>query len=136
MIVVAELSQTAAGSFEGTWKTLTVTQPLRIVPSKPSGGTRLPDFRVYVGGFEAGAGWHRVSGSGRPYIRIQIDDPLIPRPIYMNLLKSVGKMTGLPIYQLLWKREIPADTSGSSGSSEIRDTRSIGALVKLHVRPG
>eukprot|EP01030_Chromulinospumella_sphaerica_P020588 gene20588-20505_t len=41
-----------------------------------------PDFRVYAGDLEIGAGWEKVSKSDRPYIDLRLDDPSFAAPIY------------------------------------------------------
>ena len=61
---------------------------------------KAPDYRVFVGAVELGAGWKRTSGEGREYLSLKLDDPSFPAPIYATLVE--GDEAGS--YNLIWSR--------------------------------
>jgi len=84
-------------AFSGKLETLSVTRDINI---KPTGLTdeNAPDYRVFSGNGEVGAGWVRTSKKGNQYICLKLDDPSFYEPIYVNLLE------GDDDYFLVWNR--------------------------------
>lgn len=89
----------SSNGFAGTIRTLTlnVKAQFRRVENPSDKG---PHFRVYAGSVELGAAWQKVSGEGRDYLSVKLDDPSFPAPIYATLVEVEGE-EGL---QLIWSR--------------------------------
>ena len=81
-------------------RTLTVNVKARIVPNAQKKSDAAPDFRVYAGKAELGAGWKtRTNGEeSREYLSIQLDDPSFPEPIRAALFEDDGAA------YLVWNR--------------------------------
>ena len=47
-----------------------------------------------------GAAWKRISGEGRDYLSVKLDDPSFPAPIYATLVETEASGT----YSLIWSR--------------------------------
>lgn len=79
------------GGFAGRLRTLTIDLPIVLVPAERSANGNAPDLRVLAGGGEdareIGAGWRHSSDKAGDYIAIQIDDPLFPEPLRINLFE-------------------------------------------------
>jgi uncharacterized protein (DUF736 family) len=88
----------ANGNFKGTLQTLGFTAKVEIRQVEKSGESA-PDYRVYVGKSELGAGWRRTSKKDeREYVSVKIDDPSFAAPLYANLIEHEGQ------YDLMWSR--------------------------------
>lgn len=66
---------------------------IQIVPNPAKRSDTQPDFRIYNGANELGAGWIKVSRErGRNYVSLRIFHPMIaPFPIYANLGRAAGQ---------------------------------------------
>jgi uncharacterized protein (DUF736 family) len=86
------------GGFTGTIRTLTLNVKATIRPT----GTdqeKAPDYRVFAGSVEFGAGWKKTSRDDREYVSLKLDDPSFPAPIYASLVDGEdGKQ------RLIWSR--------------------------------
>ncbi len=86
------------GELTGTIRTLTLNVKAVIRPT----GTdqeKAPDYRVFAGTVEFGAGWKKTSREDREYISLKLDDPSFPAPIYASLVDGEdGKQ------RLIWSR--------------------------------
>jgi len=92
------------GNYSGKFKTLSVNAPMTIKFEDNGGDQNLPSYRVYVGKFEAGAGWNKLSeSSGNHYVSIRIEDPFLGTA-YFNLITTTDQETGKEKYLLLWSR--------------------------------
>ena len=61
-----------------------------------------PDFRVVTGTTEIGAAWRRYKqGSEETYLRVKLDDPSLPQPIWGALLEPSED----GVARLLWRRD-------------------------------
>lgn len=60
---------------------------------------RMPDYRIYAGGAEIGAAWHKTSENERPYLAVKLDDPSFGTAIYCRLVEVEDGR-----HQLLWSR--------------------------------
>ena len=100
MSIIANMKKLENGTFEGKIKTALLSLHLKIHPIEEGvDNDRKPDYRAKISGYEAGAGWKKVSDNNNPYISVQIDDPALPAPINANLIeKESGE------YILLWSR--------------------------------
>ncbi len=95
------------GSFEGTFKTLTVAATLTIVPNTKISDNS-PDYRVYSGyKSEIGAGWNRVAKkSGSTYVNLKIAVPEFgSRYVNMSLVKMAQEDDLGATHRLLWNPE-------------------------------
>ena len=92
MPTIANLTEKADGSFEGTLATLNVTAPIAIVPNGRKNKESEPDYRVISkkNGYELGAGWVRTSQmNGNEYISVTMSAPEFGT-IYANLANAPG----------------------------------------------
>lgn len=66
---------------------------IEIVPNTDKRGESQPDFRIYSGTNELGAGWIKTGrDSGNTYISLRIFHPQIAQwPIYANLGRAAGQ---------------------------------------------
>jgi uncharacterized protein (DUF736 family) len=89
--------------YAGTIRTLTMSTKVRMVANdRKEGGESSPDFRIMAGAAEIGAAWRRTKqGSAETYLRIKLDDPTLPQPIWGTLLEA----TEDGVARLFWRRE-------------------------------
>jgi uncharacterized protein (DUF736 family) len=80
------------GSFKGQLKTLSIKADITIQPNDRKTSDAQPDYRVFSGEVEIGAGWMRRSeASGRDYVSLSLAAPEFgPRRIYANLGRAAG----------------------------------------------
>jgi uncharacterized protein (DUF736 family) len=88
------------GRFEGTLGTLTVRARLSIVPVSTKTSDDQPDYRVYAGRFELGAGWRKTSDRGNDYVSLVLDDPSFAAPLYAALMPADEP----DAHRLVWSR--------------------------------
>lgn len=86
------------GGYSGDIQTLGFKVKVAITPvEQPT--EKGPDFRVYTGKLEIGAGWVKTAkNSKRDYISLKIDDPTLAAPLYANLVERDDQ------FDLLWSR--------------------------------
>ena len=73
--------------FSGTLRTLTVNVKIKIVPiAKDS--DKAPDYRVFAGVLEIGAGWKRQTAAKRDYVSVKLDDPAFAAPLNARLIDA------------------------------------------------
>jgi uncharacterized protein (DUF736 family) len=84
--------------FTGQIQTLGVKAKASISPVEKTGDTA-PDYRVFAGKVEIGAGWVRKSKNDREYVSVKLDDPSFAAPIYANLVEVDGQ------HELIWSRQ-------------------------------
>ncbi len=100
MTIIANMKKQENGTFEGKIKTALLNIHLKLQPiGDGETNDNKPDYRAKISGFEAGAGWSKISDNNNPYVSVQIDDPALPAPIYANLIEKDGE------YILLWSRK-------------------------------
>ena len=95
MTTIGLFAKTAHG-YRGTLRTLTLNTKLAIVEVKKQGDG--PNYRVFAGQTEVGAGWKRTSRTGRGYVSLKLDDPSFTQPINASLMEIDGE------YCLVWSR--------------------------------
>lgn len=88
-------------SYVGTIRTMTINVKAKIVPNKEKANDKAPDYRVYAGGAELGAGWReRSKEDDREYLSLKLDDPSFAGPIRAALFESPEEGTGV----MVWNR--------------------------------
>ena len=85
--------------YTGAVRTLTLNVKAQIAPAEKE-NDKAPDYRVYAGQIEIGAGWKKTSGTGREYLSVKLDDPSLPAPIYASLVEAEGEGE----FTLIWSR--------------------------------
>jgi uncharacterized protein (DUF736 family) len=101
MPVIGTFSAVKDG-YAGTICTLTISTKVQIVANDRKQGDSAPDFRIMVGPAEIGVAWRKTKqGSGETYLRVTLDDPTLPQPIWAALLET--KDDG--VARLLWRRD-------------------------------
>ena len=75
------------GSFTGTIRTLTLNVKATIRPADKD-NDKAPDYRVFAGTVEFGAGWKKTSLEDREYLSVKFDDPSFAAPIYASLVEA------------------------------------------------
>lgn len=78
--------------YTGTIRTLTVNVKASIVANDKKISEGAPDFRVFAGRAELGAGWKAKTTGDEPrdYLSILLDDPSFPGPIRAALFEENG----------------------------------------------
>ncbi|HYG88327.1 MAG TPA: DUF736 domain-containing protein [Azospirillum sp.] len=85
--------------YTGQIRTLTLNAKAKLTPEDKA-SDKAPDYRVFVGTIEIGAGWKRTGrDGGADYVSLKLDDPSFPAPVYANLVH--GEDGG---FVLLWSR--------------------------------
>ena len=88
--------------YAGTIRTLTLNARVNVVANDDKESDKAPDFRILAGGNEIGAAWRRTKqGTEETYLRVKLDDPALPQPIWAALLEA----TDDGIVRLVWRRE-------------------------------
>ena len=73
--------------FTGSITTLALNAKVSIVLNEGKQGRNAPDFLIMAGAIEVGAAWRRTNHtSAKEYLRVKLDDPLLPEPIWGALL--------------------------------------------------
>lgn len=102
MAVIGTFTPAKDGGWVGTIRTLTIDAKVRLVPNDDRTSKNAPAFRVFVGNSRIGDAWEARTGglSPKDYLRVQLDDPLLPEPVICALFQAEDG--GLA--QLLWSR--------------------------------
>ena len=106
MPVIGTFSAVKDG-YAGTIRTLTVATKVRLVANDRKEGEGAPDFRIFAGTAEIGAAWRKIKqGAEQTYLRVKLDDPALPQPIWGALLEA----TDDGVARLVWRRERKEDS--------------------------
>lgn len=109
MTQIGIFTRTADG-YRGHLRTLGFDAELTLTPAEPSDAENAPDWRVYIGegddALEIGAAWNRTGERAGEYLALQLDDPVLARPLRANLFK-VGDEGDL--HRLVWSRPTERD---------------------------
>lgn len=102
MSIIGTLKKLENGSLDGKIKTMTLDVKVKLLPNdqKEDKDSR-PNYKVKINGYEAGGAWEETSEKGNPYLSLQIDDPMLPKPLYANLVKTETEENN---YLLFWNR--------------------------------
>ena len=93
-------------SYAGSIRTLMLNGRVRIVPNERKAGADAPDFRISLGNTEIGAAWRKTKqGTEQSYLRVRLDDPAWPEPIWGVLMES----TEDGVVRLVWRRTSKLD---------------------------
>lgn len=105
MPVIGTFSAVKDG-YAGTIRTLTFTAKVSILANDRKEGNGAPDFRIMAGAAEIGAAWRKKKqNSEETYLRVKLDDPALPQPIWGALLEA----TEDGVARLLWRRDRKED---------------------------
>ena len=106
MPAIGYVTKDENGSFKGQLRTLSILAEISIVANARKANDIQPDYRVFSGDVEIGAGWNRRSeSSGKDYVSLSLAAPEFgPRRLYANLGRAAGKDDGL--FAIIWN---PAD---------------------------
>jgi uncharacterized protein (DUF736 family) len=107
MASIGTVTRKADGSFIGTLATISIKAHIAILPNTAKKSDAQPDFRVYSGKVEVGAGWKRISdASGKAYVSLSLATPEFGRgKIYTTLGRAAGQDDD-DVCALIWN---PAD---------------------------
>ena len=102
MATIGTFTKNPDGSFTGEINILSLqSSNVRITPEPDRSSESAPSHRVIVGHANIGAAWPKMSGEGRAYLGLKLDDPSFAAPIYANLFEQEGGRTHL----LVWSRQ-------------------------------
>ena len=87
MAQIGTFTRDETGAYNGTIKTLTLNVKATIRPSDKD-NDKAPDYRVFAGTVEFGAGWKKTSREDREYLSVKLDDPSFAAPIYASLIEA------------------------------------------------
>ena len=92
MPAIGYVSKTENDTFKGQLKTLSIRAEITIAPNALKTNDVQPDYRVFSGDVEIGAGWNRRSeSSGNDYVSLSLAAPEFgPRRLYANLAHAAG----------------------------------------------
>ena len=96
MAIIGSFSKKDAG-FQGTVTTLTLKTKLTFTSVEKT-SEQAPDYRIFAGTVEVGAGWSTTSKAGNAYVSVKLDDPSFSAPIQCRLLE------GEQGHVLVWNR--------------------------------
>ena len=92
--------------YAGTIRTLTMTTKVQILANDRKETEGAPDFRIMAGSAEIGAAWRKTKQSSeQTYLRVKLDDPTLPQPIWGALLEA----TEDGVARLVWRRDRKED---------------------------
>ena len=89
MTIIGTFSKTADG-YAGTIRTMTINAKAALVAHDKNGNDKAPDFKLLVGEKEFGAAWRAVAKgeSGKPFLRVELDDPSFAAPLRAALFEN------------------------------------------------
>jgi uncharacterized protein (DUF736 family) len=101
MPVIGTFSAVKDG-YAGTIRTLTVSTKVRMIANDRKEAEGAPDFRIMAGAGEIGVAWRKTKkDSEETYLRVKLDDPVLPQPIWGALLEASED----GVARLLWRRD-------------------------------
>lgn len=99
MANIGEFTQTETG-FTGTIRSLTLNVPCTFEQIDKTDNEKAPDYRIFNDqGVDLGAAWCKTNKEDNPYIAVKLEDPILPEPIYANLVEQDGS------HALIWVRQ-------------------------------
>src|ERR1700752_2922533 len=104
--------QAVKDGYIGSIRTLMLNGRVKILANDRKDSEGAPDFRISLGNTEIGAVWRKTKqGTDQTYLRVRLDDPAWPQPIWGFLIKNSegGRV------RLIWPRETRAEGSGHAG---------------------
>ena len=111
MPVIGTFSAVKDG-YAGSIRTLMLNGRVRITANDRKDVAGAPDFRISLGVTEIGAAWRKTKkGSEQSYLRVRLDDPAWPQPIWGVLLEA----TEDGVVRLIWNRPKRDDAGPKPG---------------------
>lgn len=101
MAVIGTFSRAKDGGWQGSIRTLSSTLKARFVPNDDRRSEQSPDFHVVSAHSDLGAAWLRRRADTTEYLSVQLDDPMLPRPIAAALFYDADEADA----SLVWKRD-------------------------------
>jgi uncharacterized protein (DUF736 family) len=103
MPAIGQVTKQKDGNFKGQLKTLSFRAPIDILLNPSKSSDSQPDYRVYSGGVDVGAGWRKKGKtSGEDYISLSFADPAFgPKKLYANLGRAAGQ-DDEALYAVIW----------------------------------
>ncbi len=93
---------TVTDGYAGSIRTLMLNGLVKITAIERKDSPRAPDFRVELETAEIGAAWRKTkTGTEQSYLRVRLDDPSWPQPIWAVLMET----TEDGILPLIWSRQ-------------------------------
>jgi len=107
MPAIGYVTRDENGAFKGQLKTLSIRAEITIAANSRKANDVQPDYRVFSGDVEIGAGWNRRSeSSGNDYVSLSLAAPEFgPRRLYANLGRAAGSDSD-DRFAIIWN---PAD---------------------------
>lgn len=97
MTAIGNLERLDDDTFVGNLNLMTINAQIRFYPIENKSRDTSPDFRVYAGRAEIGAGWWKNSQAGNAYISVSLASPeLGPRTLYCSLVQGSSDEAPLP----------------------------------------
>ena len=92
----------AKDGYAGYIRTLMLNGRINIVANARKDGDSAPDFKILLGKTEIGAAWRKTKqGTEQTYLRVRLDDPAWPQPVWGVLLEA----TEDGVLRLIWSRQ-------------------------------
>ena len=105
MPVIGTFSAVKDG-YAGIIRTLMLNCRVRIIANDRKTTEGAPDFRISLGSTEIGAAWRKTKqGTEQSYLRVRLDDPAWPQPVWGVLLEA----TEDGVVRLIWSRDKRGD---------------------------
>ncbi len=106
MTAIGHVKKSGDG-FKGALTTLSIQSDIALVPNRDKATENQPDYRVFAGRSEVGAGWIRTGErSGNEYVSLSLAAPEFgPRKLYANLGQAAGQ-DDPDVFAIIWN---PAD---------------------------
>ena len=101
MATLGTFTANANGSFSGAIRTLSLNVKSVTIRPVEKSGERGPDYRVFAGGVEFGAGWKKISKDENEYISLKLDDIGFADAVNAALVQIEG------VHTLVWSRPQP-----------------------------
>jgi uncharacterized protein (DUF736 family) len=107
MPAIGYVTRDENGALKGQLKTLSIRAEITIAVNSRKANDVQPDYRVFSGDVEIGAGWNRRSeSSGNDYVSLSLAAPEFgPRRLYANLGRAAGSDSD-DRFAIIWN---PAD---------------------------
>jgi uncharacterized protein (DUF736 family) len=95
--------KTQDGGYAGSVNTLTLAIKQAQFRATGADDGKSPDFRIFAGQAEIGAGWKKTSREAREYVSVKLDDPSFVASVYASLVQADEG------WSLIWSRSRSAD---------------------------
>ncbi len=101
MPVIGTFSAVEDG-YAGSIRTLMLNGRIKLIANDRKDNDSAPDFRCVLGTTEIGAAWRKTKqGTEQSYLRVRLDDPSWPQPVWAVLMEA----TEDGILRLIWSRQ-------------------------------